>query len=127
MKNANFRKFLIYFLVILVPGGSLCSTVNAAMIDSRLLLQEQVVSDQRAQLLSLVAREDVARQLSELGVDPVNAQARVASLTDAEVSALQQNIERLPAGSGALGTIALVLLILILLDIAGVTDIFPKV
>lgn len=127
MPSLNLRKMFIYFLVILLPAGSLCSTVNAAVIDSRQLAQEQFASDQRAELLSLLAREDVAAQLSEFGVDPVNAQARVAGLTDAEVAALHQNIEELPAGSGVLGTIALVLLILILLDIAGVTDIFPKI
>ncbi|RLQ21765.1 hypothetical protein DWB85_10785 [Seongchinamella sediminis] len=127
MHNSIRNRFFIYFLVILLPGASLCSSVNAGVIDSRDLVQEQLVSDQRSELLALVSREDVARQLTEFGVDPANAQMRIASLTDAEVASLHQNIDELPAGSGVLGTIALVLLILILLDIAGVTDIFPKI
>lgn len=127
MNNSGLNRFFIYFLVILLPGASLCSSVNAGVIDSRELVQEQLASEQRSELLALLGREDVARQLGEFGVDPATARQRVASLTDAEVASLHQSIDELPAGSGVLGTIALVLLILILLDIAGVTDIFPRV
>ena len=127
MHNSRLKKFIIHVLVILLPGASLCSTVNAGMIDSGQLVQEQFANEQRSDLLALMSREDVAAQLTEFGVDPVDARMRVASLSDAEVASLHQKIDELPAGSGVLGTIALVLIILILLDIAGVTDIFPKI
>jgi len=127
MHSYRLKRFFIYFLVILLPGASLCTTVNAGVIDSRELMQEQFANEQRGELLALISREDVAAQLTEFGVDPVMAQMRVASLSDAELASLHQKIDELPAGSGVLGTIALVLLILILLDIAGVTDIFPKI
>ena len=127
MHSTALKRLFIYFLVVLLPGASLCTTASAGVIDSRDLVHEQLTTDQRSELLALLSRDDVAAQLTEYGVDPVTAQMRVSSLTDAEVASLHQKIDELPAGSGVLGTIALVLLILILLDIAGVTDIFPKI
>jgi hypothetical protein len=63
-----------------------------------------------------------------MGVDPQLAKIRVASLTDQEVMQLSDRIDQLPAGAGALETILIIggvfLLVLMVLDIIGVTDIF---
>ena len=48
-------------------------------------------------------------------------------MTAQEVHAMATNMNNMPAGAGVLETAVLVLLILILLDIAGVTDIFPNI
>ena len=82
---------------------------------------------ERQQLSDLLMRDDVAKQLHAMGVDPEKAQERVAGLTDAEVQKLYADIDGLPAGGDGVGTVLVVLLILILLDVTGVTDIFPKV
>ena len=69
------------------------------------------------------------RQLSVLGVDPVEAQLRVAGLSDAEVSRLAGRIDTLPAGEGALGAIVraalIVFLVLLVTDLLGFTNVFP--
>ncbi|MCB1670584.1 MAG: PA2779 family protein [Gammaproteobacteria bacterium] len=65
--------------------------------------------------------------LADMGVDAQAARDRVATLSAEELEQLSNRMDELPAGEGALGTIALVLVILILLDVAGVTDIFPSV
>jgi hypothetical protein len=57
-------------------------------------------------------------------------QARVDSLTDAEVHALASRLDEYPAGEGfgTLLTVAfLVFLTLLITDILGYTDIFPVV
>jgi hypothetical protein len=54
-----------------------------------------------------------------------DAQARIASLTASELATLASQIDTLPAGEGALETLIFVLVVFMLLDIAGVTDIFP--
>jgi hypothetical protein len=85
----------------------------------------------RARVTAFLAREDVARELRSLGVDPGEAAARVAALTDAEAETLAARIDALPAAgasaAGALIVIGVVLLVLIFLDYFGVTDIFTWV
>lgn len=127
MMNTNMKRFISSTLIVLITCAGIQANAQAAMIDTPQLASEVSVEMQRDELATLFAREDVAKQLSSLGVDPADAQERVASLSDTEVSQLHAKINDLPAGAGALGTIALVLVILILLDVAGVTDIFPKI
>jgi hypothetical protein len=66
-----------------------------------------------------------------LGVDPGEAAARVASLSDRQIQDIAGRIEELPAGQGAAGAIvgaALVIFIALLItDVLGYTDIFPFV
>mgnify|MGYP003144579290 FL=1 len=64
-------------------------------------------------------------QLAARGVDAADAQARVNAMSQAELAALSAQIDELPAGEGLLETVLFLLVIFMLLDIAGVTDIFP--
>lgn len=63
------------------------------------------------------------------GVDPDEAAARVAGLSDAEVSRVAERIDSMPAGQGALGTILsaviVVAFVLLITDLAGLTDVYP--
>ena len=81
-------------------------------------------------LNKLLARKDFQAALISQGIDPQEAQARIDSLSDAEVNEIFDKLDQLPAGGflGELLIIAfLVFLILLLTDIAGYTDIFPFV
>ena len=127
MKAHKQRKWVSYVLVAMLAWSGIITQAYAGMVGTQQIAQQASADLQRADLNALFARADVTQQLSALGVDPINAQDRIASLSDAEVLQLHDQISELPAGQGALGTIALVLLILILLDVAGVTDIFPKI
>ena len=121
------KKILVYTLITMMSYAGLQMQVNAGVISTQQLAGAVTVDMQRAEINNLLAREDVAKQLTAFGVDSADAMQRVASLSDAEVSEMYHNIQDMPAGQGALGVIALVLVILILLDVAGVTDIFPKI
>ena len=83
-------------------------------------------------LATLLQRADVRAKLTEYGVNPDEAAARVSSLTDAEVAQLSARIGDIPAGGDggvgtAIGILLLVLLIILVLDLTGVTDVFPGV
>lgn len=127
MRNANMFKLMSCFLVLVFTSAGIQINANADFIGTGQLVSATTADMQRGELRTLFARDDVAKQLSSMGVNVADAQERVASLSDAEVNQLYNQINDLPAGSGALGTIAIVLVILILLDVAGVTDIFPKI
>jgi hypothetical protein len=107
--------------------GAQVAPVQAAMVGTAQVLAAEQGRLDRNKLASLLERKDLQRQLSALGVDVQHAQDRVASLTDAEVAQLNQRIAELPAGGDALGVILLILIIFIITDALGATDIFPFV
>lgn len=115
---------------VLVAGVFMQSPAVAApsgMVSTQQLAQDSRVDQQRAQLSAFLNRAEVQSQLEARGVDVADAAARVASLSASELAALSAQIDVLPAGEGALETLVFVLVIFMLLDIAGVTDIFPGI
>lgn len=121
------RKKLV---AIALSGSLVCAGfstgVAAAVIDT----QQAVTMDAREQRIAAVsatlAREDVRSAMIELGVEPQQAQLRVASLSDAELAQLEGQLQQLPAGGSALGLVGAVFLVLLILEITGVIDIFKK-
>ena len=86
----------------------------AALIDTETVLSEDQSPEARDYLKQLMAREDVRSALIAQGIDPLEAQARIASLSDSEIIELANQIENLPAGQGALGLVIAVLVIIVL-------------
>jgi hypothetical protein len=117
---------IISILCFLSLGISL-PAARAEMIGTESVINAQRLEQHRDRLIELLQREEVRTALIVRGVDPLEAQARVAGLTDAEVQSLANDIDQLPAGGGALGLAVLVFLVLLLTDILGYTDIFPFV
>ncbi len=127
MLNATMKR-----LVVLVAGLGLLSTtfagvVNAAMIGT----QPAVTMEQRAEYVSDIkgwlAQDEVRKQLVELGVDPADASDRVASMTAEELQTLHTRIDELPAGAGVIEVIGIVFVVLLILELVGVTNIFSRI
>jgi len=100
---------------------------TAAMVGTDQVLGNASLEAERAELVSMLEREDVRDQLAAMGVDPDAAQERVARMTDAEVAALKDRMGELPAGQDALGVILVVFIVFVITDVIGATDIFPFV
>ena len=102
--------------------------VQAAMVDTAEILQQQSTDLARQKVQRFMERQDVAQQFQAWGVDADEARARVASLTDEEITMLAQKIDEMPAGGSALGFLVglalIVFVVLIITDIVGVTDVF---
>lgn len=115
-----------YMLMLACPYQS----AWAAMIGTDSISNGNRVQSPREYLNNLLAREDIQTALVSQGIDPQEAQARIDSLSDAEVNDIVNKLDQLPAG-GFLGelliVVALVFIILLFTDIAGYTDIFPFV
>lgn len=75
---------------------------------------------------AVLARANVQQQLESFGVDPADARARIANLSDSELAHLAERMDTLPAGAGALEVLGIVLLVLLVLELVGVTDIFKS-
>ncbi len=103
----------------------------AGMIGTETVLDATRSQEARDYLNRTLAREDVRASLIAQGIDPLEAKARVDSLSDAEAVSLADQIEELPAGGSALGIIVgallIVFIVLLVTDILGYTDVFPFV
>jgi hypothetical protein len=75
---------------------------------------------------SFMAAEQVAAQLEAWGVAPDLVAERVAALSDAELQRLAATMQTDPAG-GVLVIIGAVFVVLIILDLVGVTNVFRRI
>jgi hypothetical protein len=111
-------------LIVSIPKES----VLAALIDTETIIDSSHSQKARDQLMQFIAREDIQRALIANGIDPMEAEARINTLSDEEVIRISDQIEKLPAGGGAAEFLLIMLLALILvfviLDLSGVTDVF---
>jgi hypothetical protein len=121
------KRFLSAFLAVSIVFTGSIQTVQAAMITT-----EQVAgsafsaagSDDRSRIVAALSREDVQTALVARGIDPAQAQGRVAAMTDEEASVVASQLDTAPAG-GIIGAIILVFLVLLLTDILGFTKVYP--
>lgn len=111
-----------------VLGSALVAPVaRAGMISTQEIVERTQGKQQRAEIKAWLARDDVASQLVAWGVDPADAQARVDSLSPAELEEMAQKMDQLPAGGDVIAAVVFVFLVLLVTDILGFTDIFPFV
>ncbi len=122
MKLSRIKNFLSSLFLVTLIGAPLIPA-QAAMIDNNTLLQQETVTTEN--IPQVLDRNAVQTQLTAMGVDPVVASERVSQMTDVELAQLNERINELPAGSGAGGIILGILLVLLITDLVGVTDVFP--
>ena len=121
------QRFISSLMIIMMLSLGVSKISMAGIVTTVELVNAQQTVFEREQVRGWLAQDEVRKQLTAMGVDVKAAQARVDSMTAQEVHAMATNMNNMPAGAGVLETAVLVLLILILLDIAGVTDIFPNI
>jgi len=112
--------------VALVCSG-FSGTVSASVISTQQALSADARAAVEGDVRNALARDDVRQAMVRLGADPLQADARVASLSDAELIKLQGQLDRLPAGGDALAVIGIVFIVLLILELTGVTNIFNRV
>ncbi len=117
-------KRVMALLVSLAMLSTYSLPAYSGVVTTEQLIQQQLESMDRDQLVSLLDRSEVRQQLIDRGVDPEYARQRIAALSDAQIEQIKSEIDQLPAGSGVVGILIAVLLVLIILDIVGVTNIF---
>jgi hypothetical protein len=94
------------------------------MIGTGEVLAEQQQQVDRQQLLSMLDKQDVQEKLHSMGVDRSQVEARINSLTGAELAQFNQQLSEAPAGAGVVGIIVLFLVIFIITDLLCATNIF---
>lgn len=100
------------------------SMAQAQMIATDTAITDHVNATSRAALLAEVRREDVRVELVRQGVDPAEAEARLAALTDAEIQKTIAQMEDNSAGAGVVGTLGTIFIILLVTDLLCLTRLF---
>ncbi len=120
--------FLVFSFLLLnfnVP------TAQAKMVGTDAVIASQQDTAQRAQVASFLDREDIKQIMTQYGVDPVEAQKRVDSLSSEELTQVASAMDQLPAGGSAVGAVVgaalIVFVILLITDILGFTNVFSFV
>ena len=117
-----FSAFVLLFMqVLMVPAA------QAAMIGNDTVIQQQDRAAMKQQVMRLMDHKVAAQALSEYGVNQEQVSQRLDRLTDSELQQLAQKSEELPAGQGVLGVVLAIILVLVILDLLGATDVFPVI
>ena len=123
-----FRKYVAAPLLAGTLALSLvANTATAGVISTQQALSAELRAAAETQVRGSLARDDVRQAMQRLGVDPADADLRVASLSDAELLQMQGQLDRLPAGGDALAVIGVVFLVLLILELVGVTNVFNRI
>lgn len=120
------RQLIASLLLVSLTSMTFAHPAHAGMISTDQVVAAAQADAQRAMVLSSLNRPEVMARLQQLGVDPAEAQSRVAALSDTEVAQLADRIEQLPAGGDSLiGALVFIFIVLLVTDILGLTKIFP--
>lgn len=123
------RSPFILFLMCAMLALTIQSPVaRAAMVPTGDYLRQEQMGAERARLMDALRDEQVAAKLQQLGIPPEMVERRIQRLTSEEVALLNERIDELPAGGASIvGITIFVLVLLIVLDLLGATDIFPAI
>ena len=111
--------------VFLAGGYVMPAAAGIIGTERALAAQERAMQAQR--LASVLSRADVAAELERYGVDAAEARERVAALTEAELVRIGPHLAQLPAGAGVVEVVGIVFVVLLILELVGVTDVFTGV
>ena len=90
------------------------SVAKADLVTTEQVIQDTSALTDREKVANFLQQEAVRDQMVALGVDPSEVDARIAALSDQELSQIAGQIDQLPAGQGPLGLIVVLLLIILL-------------
>ncbi len=79
---------------------------------------------QQQQVQQRLQSQELRDAMMAMGVDPQVVEQRVAALSAEELAELNAQLDELPAGSGVVEVVGLVFIVLMILELVGVTDIF---
>ncbi|MGH1536936.1 MAG: PA2779 family protein [Gammaproteobacteria bacterium] len=119
-------KSLIYLLILSFIFVQISPAV-AGIVATDSFLTEQTVQQDRENLRTLMSRDEVRSLLESNGLTIQEAQERVDSLTDKEVSQMAKKFDELPAAGNAAVVVLVIALVVIILELAGITDIFTGI
>ena len=123
MLHRYVHKAVAMLLIVTVGLVGLQCVAHAELIGTRTLIEQNERQQNLARVDRVLTQDAVREQLVAMGVDPGEVGSRVAALSDEELQLLNNELDTLPAG-GVLALVGAVFVVLLILELVGVTNIF---
>lgn len=107
--------WMISFTLIEFP---MMKSAHAGMISTSTAVEQMTKTADHQKVADFMGRKEVQDQLIKLGVNPIEAQERVAGLSDNELRKIAGSIENNTAGGNIVGILTLVLLVILIIYFA---------
>jgi hypothetical protein len=120
MKTTGLRSSRALAAVLAVFLSVQMPLARAGIVDTDALAAPSQVELDRAKVRSFMERADVKQRLQTMGVSGLVAGDRVAALSEAEVHALAQRIDAMPAGGALSQTDWIIILLIAILVIVAI-------
>jgi hypothetical protein len=127
MNRNLFRRYIVSLASVALVTIGFTPVSYADIVSTSTLIESESRAESLREIELFLARDEVKEQFLALGVSPETVTARVNSLTAAELSDLQSSIDEQAAGGDALAVIGTVFLVLLILELLGVTNIFNAI
>lgn len=124
MRSTTARLFVFRLVATALISMGFAQVSTAGMIGTEALIEQETRDVRIERIESLLDRQDVARQLVAFGADVNFVKERIRNMTDAELVELNGKVDTQVVGGDAIGIIGAVFLVLLILELVGVTDIF---
>ncbi len=124
LRNKGIRRLVLPLVAAVFSLGALNAQAGIITPGQAIGAEAQVRHLDKVQ--AFLARDDVRQNLETLGVDPDTAAERAAQLSPEELAQLSGDIDSLPAAGGVLEVLGILLVVLLVLELVGVTNIFTS-
>jgi hypothetical protein len=127
IRSIRLRKFVIRLVSFSIISLGFAQGSSADMIGTQQLVDDHARNSTIARVEALLLRQDVAEQLQTFGVDQAFVESRVNNMTQAELAELEGLLDQhIAGGADVISVIGVVFLVLLILELVGVTDIFKS-
>lgn len=115
MKRISLNSLIVLIGFALTVVGMAPATALADVVGTYEVVQDNRAMSDRDKIEQTLEREEVQELLAEHGVDPAQAQSRVAALSDEEARELAERMDEQPIGASGVtvGLTTILLLVII--------------
>lgn len=121
------RKFALLVFAFSLGMLNIAPIAQAGMISTPDLLAQEFEMSSDSDQDPAATKQTLIDGLVSMGVDPADAYQRVDGLTEQELAYASERLEDLPAGGSAIYVIGVVFLVLLILELVGVTNVFNRI
>jgi hypothetical protein len=121
------KGILVRVISVAILSAGFAQVSWAGTIDTGYMIEADARTTSLNKIQTLFAQEEVAVQLQKMGVQRSDIDARLQGMTTAELASLEGRIDQNVAGGSALATIGVVFIVVLILEVLGVTDVFKKI
>ena len=100
---------------------------HAGIVGTEQMLSQDSRAISLGKVQTFMASEQVSAQLLSMGVAPEMVAERVAALSESELQQLASSIDSQPAGGDILIIAGIVFVVLLILELVGVTHVFTSI